>query len=76
MATTTSSIPRRRPGQKDKSYAEQKKDQQDAVIESIKSTIGKDMWEPDGKGSIRFVGNKLVITQSLLGFKLMESALR
>jgi len=34
------------------------------------------MWEPDGKGSIKVVGNKLVITQSLLGFKLMEKALR
>ncbi len=58
------------------SYDEQKKKQQEAVVESIKSTIGKDMWEPDGKGSIHVVGNKLVITQSLLGFKLMEKALR
>jgi len=58
------------------SYDEQKKKQQDAVVESIKSTIGKDMWEPDGKGSIQVVGNKLVITQSLLGFKLMEKSLR
>jgi len=60
----------------EKSYDEQKKKQREAVIESIKSTIGKDMWEPDGKGSIRVVSNKLVITQSLLGFKLMEKALR
>jgi hypothetical protein len=58
------------------SYDEQKKKQQEAVVESIKSTIGKEMWEPDGKGSIKVVGNKLVITQSLLGFKLMERALR
>ena len=58
------------------SYDELKKKQQDAVVEGIKSTIGKDMWEPDGKGSIHVVGNKLVITQSLLGFKLMEKALR
>jgi len=58
------------------SYEEQKKKQQEAVVESIKSTIGKEMWEPDGKGSIKVVGNKLVITQSLLGFKLMEKALR
>lgn len=59
-----------------KSYDEQKKKQQEGVIESIKSTIGPDMWKPDGKGSIRVIGNKLVITQSLLGFKLMEKALR
>ncbi len=58
------------------SYDELKKKQQEAVVESIKSTIGKEMWEPDGKGSIKVVGNKLVITQSLLGFKLMEKALR
>ncbi len=58
------------------SYDELKKKQQEAVVESIKSTIGKEMWEPDGKGSIKIVGNKLVITQSLLGFKLMEKALR
>lgn len=62
-------------GQK-KSYEERKKKQQEGVIESIKSTIGPDMWKPDGKGSIRVIGNKLVITQSLLGFKLMEKALR
>ena len=59
-----------------KSYDELKKKQQEAVVESIKATIGKEMWEPDGKGSIKVVGNKLVITQSLLGFKLMEKALR
>ena len=59
-----------------KSYDKQKKKQQDAVLESIKTMIGKDMWEPDGKGSIRIIGNKLVITQSLLGFKLMEKAMR
>jgi hypothetical protein len=58
------------------SYDEQKKKLQEAVVESIKSTIGKDMWEPEGKGSIHVVGNKLVITQSLLGFKLMERSLR
>jgi len=60
----------------DKSYDEQKKKQRENVIESIKSIIGKDMWKPEGKGSIRVIGNKLVITQSLLGFKLMEKSLR
>ncbi len=62
-------------GQK-KSYEERKKKQREGVIESIKSTIGEDMWKPDGKGSIRVIGNKIVITQSMLGFKLMEKALR
>lgn len=60
----------------EKSYAEQKKKQREAVIDSIKATIGSDMWKPDGKGTIQVHGNKLIITQSLLGFKLMEKSLR
>lgn len=62
--------------QKADTYDEQKKKQTDKVIESLKTSIGMDMWEPDGKGSIRMMNNKLVITQTLLGFKLMERAMR
>jgi hypothetical protein len=58
------------------SYGEQKKKQGEKVIESIKAAIGMDMWEPEGKGSIRIVNNKLVITQTLLGFKLLEKSMR
>ena len=59
-----------------KSYAEQKKEQADKIIEAIKSAIGPDLWDPEGKGSIRIINNKLVITQTLLGFKLLEKSLR
>jgi len=65
-----------RRGGEEESYSEQKKKQQEKVIESIKTAIGLDMWQPDGKGSIRVINSKLVISQTLLGFKLLENALR
>ena len=46
----------------------------DNLIQAIKDSIGEDMWKPDGKGSISMVGSKMVISQTLLGFKLMENA--
>jgi hypothetical protein len=46
----------------------------DNLIQSVKDSIGDDMWKPDGKGAISLVGSKLVISQTLLGFKLMEEA--
>ena len=59
-----------------KSYAEQKKEHAEKVIETIKGMIGPDMWDPEGKGSIRVLNSKIIITQTLLGFKLLEKALR
>jgi len=44
------------------------------LIEAIKATIGPEMWQPEGRGSIRFVRNQLVISQTDLGFLLMERA--
>jgi len=61
---------------KNESYAELKKKHAEKVIETIKSMIGAEMWGPEGKGSIRILNNKLVISQTLLGFKLLEKALR
>jgi hypothetical protein len=46
----------------------------DDVVATVKETIGEDMWAPTGKGSIRIMGTKLVITQTQLGFKLLEKA--
>jgi len=46
----------------------------DSLIEVIKGAIGPEMWQPQGKGSISIYNGKLVITQSLLGFKLLEDA--
>ncbi len=46
--------------------------QEEQLINIVKNSIGQDMWEPSGKGSITLFNKKLVITQSLLGWKLME----
>jgi len=48
----------------------------DNLIEIIKVSIGNDMWQPDGKGSIKLLGTKLVISQTPLGFKLLEQSFR
>ncbi len=44
------------------------------LIEIIKNTIGQDMWQPIGKGSAKIVRGRLVISQTLLGFTLLERA--
>lgn len=41
----------------------------------IRDSIGEDMWKPVGKGSIHILGNRLVITQTPLGFKLLSEAI-
>jgi uncharacterized membrane protein YgcG len=46
----------------------------DNLVQAVKDSIGDDMWKPDGKGSITLLGSKMVISQTLLGFKLMENA--
>ncbi|MCD6365341.1 MAG: hypothetical protein J7M14_05645 [Planctomycetes bacterium] len=47
------------------------------IIALIKNAIGQDMWRDSGrgKGSIRVIGSNLVISQTPLGFKLLEKAL-
>ena len=46
------------------------------IVGMIKDSIGQDMWEPSGKGSIKIVGNRLVLSQTLLGYKLLDRSLR
>lgn len=46
------------------------------LISVIQSSTGPEFWQPQGKGSIQFLGNTMVISQSLLGFKLMDQAAR
>lgn len=55
--------------------AEQRQRLRDNLIETIKNTIGEEMWEPTGKGSIKILRTKLIIAQTPLGFKLLEEAL-
>jgi len=47
-----------------------------SLTQAIQDTIGKDMWAPTGKGSISLMRDQLIITQSLLGWKLMEKGAR
>lgn len=54
--------------------AEVRKNLQDNLLGAIKDSIGADMWEPQGKGTIRMLGKQMILSQSLLGFKLMERA--
>jgi len=42
------------------------------LIEIIKNSIGQEMWQPFGKGSIQLHGNKLIDSQTLLGFALLS----
>lgn len=48
----------------------------ESLVAIVRDSIGADMWQPTGKGAIRLVGNKLVISQTPLGFKLLEDACR
>ncbi|GAG27599.1 unnamed protein product, partial [marine sediment metagenome] len=57
------------------STAEQREKLREDLVEIIKMTIGEDMWAPTGKGAIRLMRNNLVISQTPLGFKLLEKAM-
>ena len=44
------------------------------LIDVIKDTVGPEMWRPEGLGTVRIWRNQLIVSQSLLGYKLMERA--
>ena len=46
------------------------------LIAIVKGSIGEDMWQPIGKGSVRIIRNQLVVSQTRLGFKLLSDSLR
>lgn len=57
--------------------AEQRQRIRDTLIEIIKLSIGSDMWvDGGGKGSIRILRNQLIVSQTPLGYKLMDKAFR
>jgi hypothetical protein len=58
------------------SMAELKKKQIETLTTIIKESIGDDMWQPNGKGSITVFQNKLIITQTQLGWKLLDKSRR
>ena len=48
----------------------------EGLIDIIKNSIGDDMWEPSGRGSISIVRNQLIVTQTPLGFKLLDKSFK
>jgi len=58
----------------EESTREQREELKKTLIEVIMLSIGEDMWAPQGKGSIKFLRDRLVISQTLLGFKLLGEA--
>ena len=48
----------------------------EGLISLIKDMIGEDMWQPTGPGSVKIFGDNLIVTQSLLGFKLMDQRMK
>jgi hypothetical protein len=53
--------------------AAQREATREAVIDMIKNTIPDELWQDGGgKGSIKIVGKRLIISQTKLGFLLMD----
>lgn len=46
------------------------------LVDAIKESIGEDMWSPTGKGSVKIVNGKLILSQTALGYKLMRNSVR
>ena len=44
----------------------------ETLIELVKDTIGEDMWQPAGKGSVSIRGEQMIVTQTRLGWLLMR----
>jgi len=44
----------------------------ETLIELVKDTIGEDMWQPAGKGSVSIRGEQMIVTQTPLGWLLMR----
>jgi len=60
----------------EKSIGEQRAELREKLIGIIKQSIGEEMWQPVGKGDVRIFRNQLVISQTKLGFKLLDEAVR
>ena len=67
--------PRTDTSTRGESMAEKRQKNRDTLIEVIKMSIGEDMWAPTGKGSVKIIRNQLIITQTPLGFRLLEGTL-
>lgn len=45
---------------------------EEKLIKMVKNAIGEDMWLPNGQGDVQIWNGKMVISQTPLGFKLLE----
>lgn len=44
------------------------------LVEVIKESIGEEMWHPTGKGNVRLLGDKMIVSQTKLGFLLLAKS--
>jgi len=59
----------------DSSAADRREAAKKSLEDIIKDSIGEEMWiSGGGKGSIKFFRNQMIISQTLLGYKLMANA--
>ena len=58
----------------EESLAQQRRKIRESLTQAIKDAIGEDMWQPQGKGSIRIFRKQLIVSQTLLGFELLRRA--
>jgi len=52
-----------------------RKEMEEKLMDIIRMAIGEEMWKPTGKGSVRIFRGKMIISQTRLGFKLLEQSL-
>ena len=57
------------------STAEKRRQLEETLIAVVQGLVGPEWWQPLGKGSIRIWRGQMIISQSKLGFRLMEKAL-
>ncbi|MCE5276591.1 MAG: hypothetical protein ABFD92_18950 [Planctomycetaceae bacterium] len=63
------------PGTAPVSDAEERKKIEETLIKVVKTAIGEDMWQPQGPGAIAIHNGRMIITQSKLGFLLLNKSL-
>ena len=54
---------------------ESREERAESLMAIVRNAIGEEMWQPGGPGSLRIVGNRLFVSQTRLGFKLLEQSL-
>jgi len=62
-------------GMEDENAAQLRQQAKDSLKKIITDSIGEEMWiDGGGKGSVRYFRNKLIISQTKLGYMLMKKA--